>query len=214
MKSKNSKYICVGKIVNTHGLKGEVKLYPYLNEKEDYNSISTLIMGATIHNNKNKTIDIDDNELLKNGKKLDVSSIRWQKNMILLTFENINKIEDAEVLKNHLVYALKDDIDDEDGFFYSDPPWKLKIICEVLNTGWVLRIANTGPDIGEEEFGRIKAHIEVLRAKVQDDQYPTLTNTGIGLRNTLIRAMFAGLNHVDFYREGLFTVVELGVDDE
>ncbi len=106
---ENNNYICVGKIVNTHGLNGEIKLYPYLNDMDDYKKINTVILASN-----------EDGKSIQNNDIFNILKMRYQKNMILMTVENIDNIEDAQRIKNYFVYAKKEDIEEEDGFFYSD----------------------------------------------------------------------------------------------
>ncbi len=156
MSVENTKYICVGKIVNTHGLKGEVKIYPYLNPKEDFDCIKSLIVdykadidvrSSRINDNTLSVKALSDKRLEESGHKLDIISTRYQKNMVLARFDGLNRIEDVEGFKNHLVYVLKDEIAEDDGFFYSD------II---------------GFDVVDERLGKIGVISDVTQGAAQD----------------------------------------------
>ena len=69
----------LGKIVNTFGLKGELKVYPYV----DYIP-------------KVKNIYI-------NGKQMEVEKARNQKNIVVIKLKGIDTIEQAEELKNTML---------------------------------------------------------------------------------------------------------------
>ncbi len=123
MNNQNTKYICVGKIVNTHGLKGEAKIYPYLNPKEDFENLENIIVEPKIatNNTKNSQQSIEfEQQLETQGRRLQIVNIRYKKNMILARFDGVDTIEEVEGMKDRSIYALKDDVAEEDGFFYSD----------------------------------------------------------------------------------------------
>lgn len=87
----------VGKIVNTHGIKGEVKIISNIKHKD-------LVFK------KNNYLKVDD-ELLK------INSYRVHKNFDMVTFFDINNINDVLKYKGKKVYFDKGNLDilfDED----------------------------------------------------------------------------------------------------
>ncbi len=93
-------YLELGKINNTHGLKGEVK-FEYWCDSVDY--IKQL-----------DTVYLD-----KEGNKpLSLISARPQKNIAILKFAEITTIEQAEELKNRVIYCNRDDAEIDDGSYY------------------------------------------------------------------------------------------------
>ena len=87
----------VGKIVNTHGIKGEVKI---------------------ISNIKNKDLVFKKgNELIVDTEKLIINSYRVHKNFDMVTFNNITNINDVLKYKGKKVYFDKKDLDI---LFYED----------------------------------------------------------------------------------------------
>ena len=74
-------YLETGKIVNVHGLKGEVKVYPWCDSPE------VLCQFDVLYTNKGTV-------------PMEVQSSRIQKNMVLIKFKGIDTIEQAEELKN------------------------------------------------------------------------------------------------------------------
>lgn len=96
-------YLEIGKINNTHGLKGEVKMLMWC-DGIDY--IKQL-----------KTVYLDDE-----GKKpLTLLSARQQKNIAILKFAEITTIEAADELKNKVLYCNRDDAKiDEDSHYLAD----------------------------------------------------------------------------------------------
>ncbi len=88
----------LGKIVNTFGLKGELKVYPYV----DY-----------IPKVKNVYI---------NGKPMEIERARNQKNIVVIKLKGIDTIEQAEGLKNAMIEMERDDAPElpEGTYYISD----------------------------------------------------------------------------------------------
>lgn len=80
----------VGKIINTHGLRGEVKVVTWTDAPEDFENIKKVITkkGGEIVN-------------------LTVSKVKYQKNNLIVKFKEINSIEEAELYKNCILSAEK-----------------------------------------------------------------------------------------------------------
>ena len=93
-------YLEIGKVNNTHGLKGEVKLEMWC-DGIDY--IKQL-----------KTVYLDDE-----GKKaLSIVSARPQKNIAIIKFAEIKSIDEAEELKNKILYCNRNDAEIDEGSYY------------------------------------------------------------------------------------------------
>lgn len=107
-------YIRIGKIINTHGLKGEVKI-------ESYSNFDDLryVKGNTIY------LETEDGFM-----PLVVSSFRIHKGYPLVSFEQMEDINLIEPYKNHYVCILKSDRHElEEGEYYVDEV----IGCEVYD---------------------------------------------------------------------------------
>ena len=85
---EKQQYIEAGKIVNTHGVKGEVKIQVWLDSPEFLKTF--------------KKIYIDD-------KAVKVLSSRVHKNFLIAFLEGINDVNDAMRLKNKTVYIDRKD---------------------------------------------------------------------------------------------------------
>lgn len=94
----------IGQIVNTHGLKGDMKVYPLTDYPERFEEID----GVYLENDSEK--------------KLVIEKVRYQKKMVLLKIKGIDTIEAVEKLRD--VYLLIDENDrrelDEDEHMISD----------------------------------------------------------------------------------------------
>lgn len=96
----------VGKIVNTHGLKGEVKVKRITDFEERFH------IGSTVYL-KNKDGEIT---------PLKIICFRTHKNHDLLQFENYDDIEAVEPLKGKTLYIKKEQLTplDEGEFYYHE----------------------------------------------------------------------------------------------
>ena len=91
----------IGKIINTHGLKGDLKVECWCDSPD-------------------MLLDID-NFYLENKKELLPVSAKVFKNNVLIHFKGIDTIEEGEKLKNEILYADKNLFELEDGvYFVSD----------------------------------------------------------------------------------------------
>ena len=75
----------IGKIVNTIGLKGEVKVYPYI---DDFTDIKFVYVNNT---------------------RMEIERIRNKKTVVAIKFKEVNSIDEAEELRNEII-----ELDDED----------------------------------------------------------------------------------------------------
>ena len=119
----------VGKIVNTHGLRGEVKIVTWTDYPEVFEDLEYVYA-------KKKTEEI----------KLNLKNIKYQKNNIIAKFLEINSIEEAETFKNCVLTAERDMLGElPEGVYYiadligcevySDEGENLGKITDVFNTG-------------------------------------------------------------------------------
>lgn len=81
--------INIGKIVNTHGLKGEIRIISDFKYKKD--------------------VFKTDNIVYINNEKYIIKSYRFHKIYDMITLDSINTIEQAEELKNLNIYINRDD---------------------------------------------------------------------------------------------------------
>lgn len=129
--------ILIGQIVNIHGIKGEIKIYPYT---DDIDNLTTL-----------KELYID--EELKVSYK--IKMCRVHKNMLIAKLQGINDANTALTFKTKYVYIKKSELKelDEDTYYVED-----LIGCEIVNEedgsvlGTLVYVFNTGAnDVYEVE---------------------------------------------------------------
>lgn len=96
-------FLEVGKVNNTHGIRGELKFTLWC---DDINYLKQL-----------NVLYLDD----KGEKPVKIISVRPQKNIAILKLENINTIEQAEELKGRVLYCNRDDaVIDENANYIAD----------------------------------------------------------------------------------------------
>jgi len=76
------KRIKIGQIVNTQGLKGEVRVYPLTDYKERFEELEHVYLEDT------KEI------------KLEIEKVRYKNQLVVLKFKGLSNINDVEKLKN------------------------------------------------------------------------------------------------------------------
>ncbi|MGN1481420.1 ribosome maturation factor RimM [Porcipelethomonas sp.] len=111
-------FIETGKIVNIHGLQGEVKIMPWSDDPEFLCEFDMLYCG------KNKT-------------PYEVESARIHKNMVLVRFKGIDTAEKANTMRNSVVYINRSDIELEEGTYF---------IQDLI--GLTVKDADTGKEYG------------------------------------------------------------------
>ena len=132
----------VGQIVNTFGIKGEVKVTPFTNDMKRFDDLKKVYVTSR-----------------KDSKFYKVESVRYHKNMVLLKLENINNPEDAEMLKNaYLEIDREDAIPLEEGTYFIADLIGLEVYSDEGNLlGKVEDIYNTGSNdiyVVKDELGK------------------------------------------------------------
>lgn len=103
----------IGKIVNTHGVKGEMRVLPSTDDITRFEKLKQV----TVINREEKVYEI--------------TGVRYHKNFVLLKFKGIDTLNDAELLKNSLIKIdRKDSLPlNEDEYYISDL-YGMKVVTE------------------------------------------------------------------------------------
>lgn len=83
-----------GRIINTHGLRGDVKIEPWANSPADFCAFSRLFLD---------------------GREHSLLSARASGRFVIAHLDGIDSIDDAEAAKNKVVYVPREDIELEEG---------------------------------------------------------------------------------------------------
>lgn len=102
------KLLETGKIVKTHGIKGEVKIDAWSDTPEFLVSFKSMF--------------------LKDGTKLEVQKARVHKQGVIVKFKGIDSIDDALLYLNRTVYIDKTDVSLDDGVYFIDDLVGLDVI--------------------------------------------------------------------------------------
>ena len=119
----------VGQIVNTFGIKGFVKIYPYVDDITRFDNLKKVHIKSK-----------------KNNEELQIEEVKYQKNMVLVKFKGIETVENAEKLRNSFVEIDRADaIPLEEGQYFIadllgldvflDNGEKLGVLEDIYNTG-------------------------------------------------------------------------------
>ena len=132
----------VGQIVNTFGIKGEVKVTPFTDDINRFDDLKKVYVKTR-----------------KESKLHKVESVRYHKNMVLLKLEGINNPEDAELLKNSFLEIDREDaIPLEEGQYFIVDLIGLDVYTDEGNLlGKVDDIYNTGANdiyVVKDELGK------------------------------------------------------------
>lgn len=134
-----------GKIVNTHAIRGDVRIYPYCDSAEFICEIKTLYIDNTAYK---------------------VTAARPHKGQALVHFKGIDRIEDAEPLVGKLVYFNKNDVRlDEKQFFIDDI---IGMTVEDIDTGEIYGTVSNVFPTGANDVFEIKGERTLLVPKIDD----------------------------------------------
>lgn len=118
------KYINVGEYVNTHGLKGEIRILSNFRHKKN-----VFVKGMKIYIGKDK-------------KEFTINTYRFHKIYDMVTFNDINNINEIEYLKGSQVFINEDDLILDNGI-YSGKLIGFKVICDNKEIGIITEIIDT-----------------------------------------------------------------------
>ena len=119
----------IGQIVNTFGIKGFVKVNPWVNDVTRFDDLKKVYI-----------------KIRKSLKELEIEEVKYHKNQVLLKFKGVETVEQAEMLRNAILEIdRKDAIPLEEGEYfiadllesevYTDEGEKLGILEDIFNTG-------------------------------------------------------------------------------
>ena len=95
----------VGTIIKTHGIRGEVKVYPLTDDVKRFKELKEVILEPD-----------------KDNIALEIEGVKFFKNLVILKFKNINNINDIEMHVKKGIFVTRDNAVecDEDEYFVAD----------------------------------------------------------------------------------------------
>lgn len=123
------KYLEVGQIVNTFGIKGMVKVKPFTDDINRFDRLESIYI-------QNK----------KGRKEYQIKEVKYHKNMVLMKLEGIDTVEEAELLRQSYLLVDRDKEEPlEEGVYYivdllgleayTDEGKLLGKVDDIFNTG-------------------------------------------------------------------------------
>lgn len=102
--------ISIGQVVNTHGVRGEIKVLPLTDDPKRFNKIDEVVIG---------------------GKTYKIEGRKYQKDRVILKLEGINSIEEIAKIRNKYVEVERKDAVKlpKDTYFVTDI-----LKCKVVDT--------------------------------------------------------------------------------
>jgi 16S rRNA processing protein RimM len=156
--SKN--YLLIGKIIKSHGLKGEVKVFPFSGCPENFNNYPAVVLA-------NPDSGVFRSYLIKRS--------RVQGDIVILLLEGVTNRDDADALAGHQLWLSKGDLPQLAGSeyywfqlegmrVYTEEGRELGVVTSIFNNRAQDVLVVTG---GQREF-LIPVTAEVIRR--QDDK--------------------------------------------
>ena len=119
----------IGQIVNTFGIKGMVKVKPFTDDIRRFDKLKKVYV-----------------EKKENQKEYEIEEVKYHKDMVLIKFKGIDKLEQAELLRNSYLYISRDSVEElEEGRYYivdllgidvyTDENILLGTLDDIFNTG-------------------------------------------------------------------------------
>ena len=134
----------VGVITTTHGVRGEVKVYPTTDEPERFLDLEYVLLDTG-----------------KELRRLDIKNVRFFKNLVILKFDGIDNINDIEKYKGRDLWIPREEAQElgEDEYYIADlqglnvvleDGTEFGTLCDVMETG-----ANDVYIIDSNEHGEV-----------------------------------------------------------
>ena len=120
-------FLEIGKIVAVQGLKGEVRVEAWCDSKEFLCEFDTLYFD-------------------KGAKEVEIQRAHPHKNIVLMKIKGVDTVEQAQLLRNKILYMDRNDVELEEGSFFVQDLIGIEVfdgesgesygkICDVTETG-------------------------------------------------------------------------------
>ena len=121
----------VGVITQTHGIRGEVKVFPTTDDAARFKKLKKV----TLDNGKER-------------RELEIASVKFFKNLVILKFKGIDNINDVEKYKKAPLYVTREDAVPlgENEYFIADLIGLKVVSDEGENLGVLDDVLQTGPN--------------------------------------------------------------------
>ena len=119
----------VGVITTTHGVRGEVKVYPTTDEPERFLDLDYVLLDTR-----------------KELRRLDIKNVRFFKNLVILKFDGIDNINDIEKYKGCDLWIPREEAQElaEDEYYIADLLGMKVILDDGTEFGTLKNVMETG----------------------------------------------------------------------
>ena len=136
-------YLKVGVISSTHGIRGEVKVFPTTDSPQRFETLKNVIL-----------------ETGKQQIPLEIAGIKYFKQFVIVKFKGIDNINDIEKYRGMELYVSREDaVELEDDEFYIADLIGMKVVTEDGDLGVLKDIMETGANdvyiIDTDKYGEI-----------------------------------------------------------
>lgn len=123
----NNRFLRVGRIINTHGVRGELKVDSLCDSLEDFCALGKIFLDV-------------------NCEPLEVLGSRVHRNHVLLKISGVETYEQAEALKGKYLYAEKADIPLRENHYFIEDLKGCKVFdaCNAKEYGTLKDVWNAG----------------------------------------------------------------------
>ncbi len=136
------KYIEIGKIVSVQGLKGEVRVEGWCDDNNLICEFNTLYLNG-------------------GSEEIEITSSKLHKNIILMKIKGINTVEQAQALRNEILYINRDDVKLEEGRYFIQDLIGLDV-RDIDNGNYYGKITEVSPTGANDVY-----HIEDKNGKIR-----------------------------------------------
>lgn len=121
-------FLEIGKIVSTHGIKGEVRVQPWCDDGEFLTEFDRLY-------------------LRRGEQSVEVEHAYVHKNIVVMKLSGIDTMNAAQSMRNQILYMNRDDVELEEGTYFiqdligltvidaDNPAKEYGVLCDVTQTG-------------------------------------------------------------------------------
>lgn len=154
----------VGVITTTHGVRGEVKVYPTTDEPERFLDLEYVLLDTG-----------------KELRRLDIKNVRFFKNLVILKFDGIDNINDIEKYKGRDLWIPREEAQelDEDEYYIADLLGMKVLLEDGSEFGTLKNVMETGANdvyiVDSVEHGEVL--LPAIKESILDVDIETNTMT-------------------------------------
>lgn len=162
MSMERKRFLEIGKITNVHGLRGELKVYPWCDDATFLCSFTELYLNA------------------QGTEKLEILRSRIQQNCVILQVAGCDSREQAETFRNQILYMDRQDVELDDGCYFIQDLIGLQVVD--ADTGKIWGVIRDVMQTGANDVYQIwneQEHREYLAPAIPDVILETDLDAGI-----------------------------------